>query len=251
MKNMHLIALRVLLAGSLWCGSAAYSAPGEGSQEREPDSEESSEVSSDFEYWSQYSFHMKTWNKLTLDFHAEGWVTNDSSRLSATFVGPQLTYRAHRNLWLGLAAKRIDVEDAANIDGRLEIDLYPRVRLSDNWFFDTRHRVELIHREDLSDQTVFRHLLRWTRELDTDSYPSEEGERWTHLTFSNEFFHEDNGGYGQIDRIVENHFIPLAAKRQLSDRSSLEFFAMIKSSRDMEGEWNHDYVLGTAWSLSP
>lgn len=146
--------------------------------------------------------------------------------LGTVFAGPKITYRTHPNLWLGLAVKRIDLDgDVApegfrvdgggpQIDGRIEFEVSPRVRLSERWQFDSRHRVELIHLANPSDRTRFRHQMRWTRSLGggsssvvADIAASQEGRerkpRWSHVLFSNEVFHEDGDTLFEINDFIQ------------------------------------------------
>ncbi|MEM1181093.1 MAG: DUF2490 domain-containing protein [Acidobacteriota bacterium] len=206
----------------------------------------------DFQLWSQFSIPLAQWDQLTLSLYAEGRFSNDVSDLAGVFVGPKLTYKAHPNLSLGLAIKRIDLDGdvglgdfradggGPEIDGRLELELAPRFSISDRWRFDSRHRMELIHRETRSDRTRFRHLTRWTRALGDSS-------RWSHLFFANELFHEDGDDLFDVN---ENRFVPIGFQRGLADGSTLSLFYLIQS-REIDGDWSHNHVIGTTWSPAP
>jgi hypothetical protein len=205
----------------------------------------------DVQYWSQYSFRL--WQqpgpgaRPALDFYSEGRMTGDATRLSAVFVGFKLAYPIHPNLGLGLAAKRIDLDGVnAPFDGRFELELSPRARISERWRFDSRHRVELFHVEDGSDSVRFRHRLRWTRSLD----PAPEdggGGRWSALFFSNEVFHTDGE---RVEDVVENRFVPLGGRWRISKRAGLDVFLLVRSRERAMG-WEHDGVFGTYLALKP
>ena len=210
----------------------------------------------DIQYWSQYSFGLYQKDRLTLGIFTEGRFSKDASDLSGVFVGPKLTYRAHPNLWLGLAIKRIDLDGDVSIglqrldgggpqiDGRIELELSPRFRVSERWFFDSRHRMELLHRETRSNRTRFRHLTRWTRSLG-DGSSSDPG--WSHVFINNELFHEDGEGLSEVN---ENRFVPFGARWRISPRSSIDLFYMLHS-RKIAGDWTHNHVIGTTWTLKP
>lgn len=219
------IAALVFLATALLCPA---SAPAQAS------------ANGDLQYWSQYSFRLYEKSRLSLGFYAEARVDDGVSDLSGVFLGPKVTYRAHRHLSLGLAVKRIDLDGAGELDGRVELELAPKAKLRGAWSFDSRHRIEILHLENRSDRTRFRHRFRFTRALQGG-----KPQGWSRLSISNELFHEDGEGLGEV---VENRLVPVSGRWQLSPRSSIDVFFLIRS-RKASDEWRHDSVIGTFWSV--
>ena len=199
----------------------------------------------DFQYWSRLSVGLWSSERWSLDLYSEGRLSEDASHLSGVFVGPRLAYRLHPNLSLAMAAKRIDTDRVSDLDGRFELEVAPRFEISDRWQFDSRHRFEVFHFEQRSDSYRFRHRLRWTRTLGRSRGPEERFRYWSRLFFSNEVFHLEGEWPGDIR---ENRFVPLGGRWQISERSSVDLFVVLRS-RETPGEWVHENVVGTLWVL--
>lgn len=208
----------------------------------------------DFQYWSQYSFRLWQTNNLKLDFYAEARMADDASHLAGYFTGPRLGYQLAPNLSMALAFKRIDLDGADRgpggqaLDGRTELEISPRFRLSERWRFDSRHRVEALHFEQKSDTVRLRHRLRFTRSL-ARGPGSEDGGGFTQLFVSNELFHVDEGDFGWSD-LAENRFVPLGGRWRFSEHLSIDVFFLVRHRQRSDG-WRRDSVVGTFLSLKP
>jgi hypothetical protein len=146
--------------------------------------------------------------------------------------------------WLdaGLGLSLLSIENTITGDRfsqfRPELELNPRFTLNDHLQLEWRNRLECRQNEG---QSFTLHRSRHRLQLGL-TLPHPIGPL-TRVFISNEWL-------SNLDRMQqgENRLVPLGVTFKLTDRSQLDLFYMVFSTRT-DAQWQHESVIGTYWRV--
>lgn len=195
----------------------------------------------DMEYWQSVNWTNWEWDKWAL-------YTSGAVRLNHGVSRPYY-YRLSGNVayqwlsWLDLEAhySYISSKDRGESrfmhKNRLEIEINPSMKFCENVSVDWRNRIEFIKKQDDSKwQYDFRHRTLVTWEL-------ARGWKLVSVQFGDEIFYDLSS-----KEFSENRFYPLIANFNLSKRTTLDVYVMIRNFLS-SNRWYKSVVVGSEFAF--
>ncbi len=196
----------------------------------------------DFQTWQEFNVKFYDSPKLDMYLFGQSRIGEDSSRRQVALINPKLHYAVHPSLTLAMNYTYLDIKSPhcsyTASQHWLEFEANPKIRFRPFDKLDLANRNRLEIRWIESDDRVH----YWTRHQISMSTPLKGMGPFKRAFLSEEIFYD----YTR-NKIAENRFTPLCLRMKLTERTEMDFYAMVQSICDSGERWNHRYVFGVGF----